>query len=270
MGTHTTRLTNDTPDAVMVRVHDRSGVDHRIAVDKATGEIAVHQYNDYPGDFQECTPEQQHAIRAARANARYVADEQTDADVVRPSERPSMLRVGISVLENLSEAEFVRYFREYYDELGDPTPSTANPADVSTVTTALYLDVGLEGDHESAHVSDDESDGGGADGRLEYATSPALEIASPDGTRWEYLNPADSMAAPDREPDVLCRLPPQTLPVSFGWPFQSFLVDHLKCQIRDVYWLRGEPIPDDCLLEGIGNPTIDRVRERVDVRAVGD
>ncbi|GAB3038079.1 hypothetical protein [Natronobiforma cellulositropha] len=252
MGNFTTRLTNDTPDAAVVTVRDGNGVDHRIAIDKLTGDIAVHQYNQYPADVEACTADQRRMIRAARANARYVADEETDAAIVRPSERPATLRAGIEVVESLGEAEFVRYFREFYDELLEPSPTTADPADVVTVTIALYL-----------------RDPTGTP-TLEYVTSPALELVTAAETRWEYLNPADSMAAPDREPDVLCRLPPQTLPVSFGWPFQSFLVDHLKCQIRDIYWLRDEPVPDDCALEGIGNPNVDRMRETTDLEVAGD
>ncbi|MCU4971244.1 hypothetical protein OB955_00635 [Halobacteria archaeon AArc-m2/3/4] len=244
----TTRLVNDTPDAAMVQTRDRNDVDHRIAIDKATGEIAVHQYNDYPGTLEECTPDQRRLIRAARASARYTVQAETDADVVRPTERPAKIRAGIRIVDDLPDGEFVRYFRGYYDEIREP--SAAVPDNVTSVTSILYLD-------------DDET-------RLEYVTSPTLELETRSGTHWQYTNPADTMAAPDRDPDVLCRLEPQSLAVSFGDPFRSLLVDHLRCQIRDIYWLRGETIPEDCRLEGAGNPDVDRVRSAVEPEAVSD
>lgn len=244
----TTRLVNDTPDAAMVRARDGNGVDHRIAIEKESGEVAVHQYNDYPGEFEECTREQQRMIRAARTSARYTVQAETDADVVRPTERPGNIRSGIRVIERLTEGEFVRYFREYYDEVQEPSASV--PDSVTSVTVVLYLD----------------EDGT----RLEYVTDPAHEIDTQSGTHWQYTNPADTMAAPDRDPDVLCRLEPQTLPVAFGGPFRSFLIDHLKCQIRDVYWLRGESIPEDCRLEGAGNPDVNRVRDAVEPEAISE
>ncbi|WP_207589212.1 hypothetical protein [Halomontanus rarus] len=235
----TTRLVNDTPDAAMVRARDGNDVDHRIAIDKGSGEVAVHQYNDYPGEFEACTSEQRRMIRAARTSARYIVQAETDADVVRPTERPENIRNGIRVIESLTEGEFVRYFREYYDEVQEPSASV--PESVTTVTSVLYLDE--------------------ASTRLEYVTDPTYEIQTQSGTHWQYTNPADTMAAPNRDPDVLCRLEPGTLSVAFGGPFRSFLIDHLKCQIRDVYWLRGESVPEDCRLEGAGNPDVDRVRE---------
>lgn len=246
MTTITTRLANDTPEAAVVRVHDENGVDHRIAVDKETGEIAVHQYNDYPGDLEACAPEQRRMIRAARANARYAVQDETDAEIIRPTERPSSLRAGILAIEALTEAEFVRHFREYYDEIERPS-ATVPSERVSSVTTVCYLD----GD------------------RLEYVTGPALEVDADGETGWEYTNPADLMVAPDRDPDVCCRLSPGPLPVAFGEPFRSFLLDHLRCQIRDIHWLRGEPIPPDCRLDGDGNPEVDRIRESVGAETAG-
>jgi hypothetical protein len=147
----------------------------------------------------------------------------------------------------MSDGEFHRYFRSYYDQIQDP-PVSVDREDVTTVAVVFYLD----GD------------------RLEYATSPAVRVETAEGKRWEYDNPADSMAAPDRDPDVLFQLPPQDLSVPFGDEFRSFLIDHLRCQLRDVHWARGDPIPEDCRIEGPGNPDVDRLREALDADAVVD
>lgn len=211
------RLDEETQGVATVRVTDREGVEHRLGIDKESGDVVAHQYGQRRAEAGEEQSPDRRAARIAREKARYTVHRETNANVVRPARLPENLRAGVRIIDGLSDGEFVRYFREFYDRVERPSIRGGSKT-VTSVAVAVYVD----------------------DDRIEYATSPALRLETEAGTRWTYDNPADTMAAPDREPEVIVSLRPGELSMPFGPAFRQFLIDELRRQVREIRRIEGE------------------------------
>lgn len=214
------RLTTETPEVAVVRVRDDNGVDHRFAIEKDSGDVADHECHGYPSDRSEWSEDARRATRAAAETARYVTHHGTEASIVRPAERAENVRSAIDAIERLSDGAFVRHFRAFHDRLRNPPEDV--PGAVTAVTTLLFL----EGD------------------RIEYATDPILRIETDSGTHRRYDNPADEMAAPDRQPDARIEVSPGAASLPLGQEFRAFLLDRLRADLEEVRRRRGETGPE--------------------------
>lgn len=219
--TSNARLTEETDDVAIVEVRDEDDTDHRFAVDKATGDVVDHQCGAYPDDVESWTTAQRERARVAGEVARYATHYETDAAVVRPTDLPENVQTAMTIIEEMSDGAFVRHFQEFYGRIQDPP--TDRGGRVDRIEMLLYLD----------------------DDRLEYATGPAVRIDTDHGPKRRFDNPADEMAAPDRDPEVIFSVSPGDLSVEFGDEFRAFVLDRLGQRLRELHRRSGVHTAED-------------------------
>lgn len=215
-------------DGLGVRVIDNDGIEHRIAMDW-DGNIKQHGFDSdvYPHGEENRTDEQETIIQQVRARAKYVADRDTDTRFVPNNWRIPVIERGIEALEH-ADTETLARFEPLYDAIQYPEVDAPREA-VNLVFQAFSL----------TH-----------DDRVDDLSEITYSVGSGDDARY---------VGPDQNDlwHVIIHVPVYDIdwPFGDGTRFREFLVNHLKCQLRDMYLNMGEEPPEEYSVDGYGKIT---------------
>lgn len=207
-------------EGYVVRVRDNDENEHRVLIN-GEGEVLDHDTDPFVPPRQR-TEELNALYQQVYNQAAHRVHEDTDHDVVSGPWRPEYLERAIEALEACPEESFAR-LEPFYEELQNP--STDLPKDQVFVV------------YQPMTLTDDFDDIASVGRRRHLVESNAGE--------YEWRGPNDSL-------DVALQLPLYTFEWEFGERFRQFLLEHLRCQVRDAYLNRGEQPPEEYQVDGFG------------------
>lgn len=278
-----------------VTVVDNANVEHDIQV-KIEGDIYSHHQDGYPDHPDDRTDPERKAVMQAREFARYYVYRERGYETLPPNENPDCLTLAAFVVASLSSEQFERYFGDLYQQLksesSDQEPVVDLPEGLSEENYYLYateLYLGLDRDDLQRileNLDEDRLDivleaitesSGEVDRALSaLGAEPVDSSAAELGEAWidavsdvlvqwrigEQTHRQNSDLELDREPDVGIEVHPHD-PGSLA-EFQSYLVRHLRCQIRDAYVQTGQRPPEYARVQGPGRDLFTMMYQTLD------
>ena len=276
-------IKKETDDGFGLSVVDNRGFEHKIGV-CYDGEIDGHLQDAYPNHPDDRTDAELRAVMEAREFARYHVYRERGYETLPPNEQPERLMLATLVVANLSMEAFEHHFGDLYQQLKsystEQEPVVDLPEGLSEDNYYLYakeLYLGLDdGDVES--ILDDIDAASlevivetinNSDSRVDdvLATIGLEPVDSTPSTISERLISAVSGVLVqwrigeathrqnadldiEREPDVGIEVHPHD-PGSIE-EFHAYIVDHLRCQLRDAYIQTGQTPPEYAQVQGPG------------------
>jgi len=276
-------ITGENDERVGLYVDDNNDAEHWIEME-FDGEIKYHEQDAYPDHPDDRTNEELKSVMQARKFARYHVYQERGYETLPPNERPERLILATLVVANLSTEAFEQQFGDLYQQLKsystDQEPVVDLPDGLSEDNYYLYakeLYLGFDDDAlQSTLEAIDEASleviletVGNSDPAVDEALT-ALGINPVDAEpsdlseRWieaisdvlvqwrigESTHRQNAELDVDREPDVGIEIHPHD-PGSIE-EFQTYVVDHLRCQLRDAYVQTGQTPPEYAQIQGPG------------------
>ncbi|AFO55274.1 hypothetical protein NJ7G_0018 [Natrinema sp. J7-2] len=278
-----------------VTVVDNRDAEHDIQVERE-GDIYSHHQDRYPDHPNDRTDPERKAVMQAREFARYYVYRERGYETLPPNENLDRLTLAAFVVASLSSEQCERYFGDLYRQLKsestDQGPVVDLPEGLSEENYYLYateLYLGLDRDdlQESLENLDEDhleivletiaEPSGEVDrafsalgvepvdrsaGELAEAWIDAVSDVLVQWRLGEQTHRQNGDFERDREPDVGKEVHPHD-PGSLA-EFQSYLVHHLRCQIRDAYVQTGQRPPTYARVQGPGRDLFTMLYQTLD------
>nr|WP_245547758.1 hypothetical protein [Halovivax ruber] len=271
---------------------DNTGEKHHIELHKADGEIYAHHCDAYADDPDNRTEAENEHNNQARRFAKYHVFCERGYDTVEHTENPAYVNAVRLVIQDLSDAEFERYFgalrqqvRSHHEDVDRPVelPAGVRAPDAVVYELDVWLGIDVPGsgleaqaralaeahdlDYDAGTRVTNPSDISDSDlAEWEAFGDHVVDLANPDdleldvaavsGIHVGYPN-AQGQHEVQRADRPLDRQPDATLELMPAEPgpldeFRAYLDHHLRCQVRDCFVGMGLLPPEAFRVIGFG------------------
>jgi len=267
-------------ERIGLSVLDNNDVEHLIEMDRS-GEIKAHKQDGYPDDPTKRSPAGIEHVSQARRYARYYVYRERGYDTLPAGRNPDRIEATRQALDKLSVERFEQLFGDYHQQFAshysDSEPVIEPPVDLgfdisggaddikSLGLSALAQLLGQR-DGENLYYRQTISLDGEVDTPIQSLVegNDSFEIDSVGELHALYEQGGEEFETDHNEPRdtmfdarlELAPVPPESLA-----EFQSYLIYHLACQIRDCYLTAGISPPEQYRTTGPG--LVDALRRYV-------
>jgi len=206
------------PPGVVVQVIDYREYTHHVLFDW-DGNLIGHVHERYTEETQR-DPKPAQILKRVQFRARNEAHRQTDATFLGSIIDTTVLEDAVTVIENLDLVQFVEHFNDFCEAVHEPPVNNVE-------FTTLFL---------SLNETRDE---------LVGQSEPVTFYAKNNELiHTEFIF--------QREPDIYITIPSLDRVFACDKRFQNIIVHHIRCQIRDLYYMQGSEPPEEYRVEGWG------------------